>query len=132
MGHIPVDAEKLTEKRVSRKVGYISSEDAAEKWNSLPDIVSRLCREGRVPGAEFVDGYWHIPETTERPTHERMSRKTGYISPTKAAEKWDVSPSFVCKAAKEGRIPGAELTGGKWHIPENAERPMRRRGRQKE
>lgn len=130
--HIPEDVEKLTDKRVYRKSGYISSEEAAEKWDSSPDVVGRFCRAGRIPGAEFIDGYWHIPENAEKPTHKKMFRKSGYVSPTKAAEKWGVSPSFVCKAAKEGRILGAEFVDGKWHIPEDAERPARRRGKRKE
>jgi len=130
--HIPKGAEPLMDKRVSRRDGYISSEAAAEKWDSSPDVVGRFCREGRIPGAVFVDGYWHIPEDVEKPIHKRMARKKGFISPTRAAEQWGVSPSFVCKAAKEGRISGAAFLNGKWHIPEDAEKPARRRGKRKE
>lgn len=35
------------------------------------------------------------------------------------ARKWGVSRKIVYNALKAGRIPGAEYSGNRWHIPED-------------
>lgn len=50
----------------------------------------------------------------------------GHISVAEAARLWGVSERTVRGYCAEGRIPGAELIGKTWVIPEGAERPGRR------
>lgn len=48
---------------------YMGTSEAAEKWNCKQDAVSRLCRKGRIEGAE-QDGKgkpWRIPVDTPNP-----------------------------------------------------------------
>ena len=50
--------------------GYISVQEAAEKWNVTPRQVQFLCKEGRVKGAEIMSRIWIIPEDAEKPTRK--------------------------------------------------------------
>ena len=50
----------------------------------------------------------------------------GYITVAEAARLWGVSERTVRGYCAGGRIPGAELIGKTWAIPEDAERPGRR------
>lgn len=97
----------------------------AKKWGVSRRFVYNAAEEGRIPGAEFIDGKWYIPAEAEKPIKRLVTTKTDYFSATEAAEKWGVAKESVCRAAKAGRIPGAELVGGRWHIPEDLENPMK-------
>jgi len=50
--------------------GYISVQEAAEKWNVTPRQVQILCKEGRIKGAEIMSRIWIIPEDAEKPTRK--------------------------------------------------------------
>ena len=50
--------------------GYISVQEAAEKWNVTPRQVQILCKEGRIKGAEMMSRIWIIPEDAEKPTRK--------------------------------------------------------------
>ena len=50
-----------------------------------------------------------------------------YISAKEVAYKWDVTERSVRKYCSEGRVAGAILQGKTWLIPENAEKPQRKR-----
>ena len=129
--YVPADAEKPLSLKTDRKTGYISATEKAKEWGTSRNFVCKACRNGRIPGAEYVNGVWHIPEDTQKPMNPATERLPGYISLMSAAEKWEVSRSFVFNAVKDGRIPGAECIDGRWHIPENAERPMDLRGKKR-
>ncbi len=124
---IPEDAEDPTNKLIKPKPGYISAREAAEKWGITMESVRVAANEGRIPGAEYIGGRWHIPKDVEAPLNRRKVHLPGYTSIPKTAEKWGVSRSIVFFAVKEGRIPGATFSDGKWHIPEDAERPVVRK-----
>ena len=49
-----------------------------------------------------------------------------FLTVAEAARRWGVSERTVRNYCAEGRIPGAELIGKTWAIPEDAERPGRR------
>jgi len=129
--YIPEDAEKPKNISTVRKDGYLSPADAARKLGVSRPTVICAAKEGRIPGAELIDGYWHIPKDIEFLTDNRVLRKAGYVSASKMAEKWFVSRSAVCRFCREGRIPGAEQIKGKWHIPEGAVCPDDQRGKRK-
>ncbi len=48
-----------------------------------------------------------------------------YLSASETAEKWGVSERSVRGYCADGKIDGAFLTGKKWNIPENAQKPER-------
>ena len=48
-----------------------------------------------------------------------------YLSTFEVAEKWGISHRRVGILCNENRIPGAQRAGGRWIIPENAEKPER-------
>ncbi len=50
----------------------------------------------------------------------------GFISVGEAARRWGVSERTVRGYCAGGRIPGAELVGKTWVIPDDAERPSRK------
>ena len=40
--------------------GYITAQEAAEKWNVTPRQVQILCKQGRIKGAEMMSRIWII------------------------------------------------------------------------
>ncbi|MBQ3256682.1 MAG: Fic family protein [Oscillospiraceae bacterium] len=50
-----------------------------------------------------------------------------YISVAEAAKKWGISERSVRNYCSEGRVDGAVLIGKTWTIPENAEKPERKK-----
>ena len=135
-GEIP-DAEcdgknwRIPEDAVNPLEGYVMISQIASQWGMHRIKVSEHCLEGRIPGVKRVGRNWYVPADAEKPLNMKTDRKTGYTSATKTAENWGTSRNFVCKACREGRIPGAEYIDGYWHIPEDAEKPVDGRGRRK-
>lgn len=50
---------------------YISVSDAATKFNISRRRVQFLCEQGRISGANMIDGVWLIPETATKPADRR-------------------------------------------------------------
>ena len=50
-----------------------------------------------------------------------------FLSVSQVAEKWKISDRMVRNYCKEGKIPGAFLTGKTWNIPVDATKPERHR-----
>ena len=53
---------------------YISVSDAAAKFNISKRRVQLLCEQGRISGANMIDGVWHIPETAKKPMDRRKKQ----------------------------------------------------------
>lgn len=51
--------------------GYITVQEAAEKWGVTPRQVQILCKTNRIPGATRLSRIWIIPEKAEKPTNEK-------------------------------------------------------------
>lgn len=51
--------------------GYITAQEAAEKWGVTPRQVQMLCKENRIAGAMRMSRIWVIPENAEKPTNTR-------------------------------------------------------------
>lgn len=51
---------------------YISTSEAAEKWNLSKRRVIVLCNEGRIDGAQKAGSNWIIPEISEKPGDARI------------------------------------------------------------
>jgi len=51
---------------------YISTSEAAEKWNLSKRRVVVLCSEGRIKGAQKAGSTWIIPDNAEKPGDARI------------------------------------------------------------
>lgn len=49
--------------------GYITAQEAAQKWNVTPRQVQVLCKNNRVNGAVQVNRIWLIPDSAKKPTN---------------------------------------------------------------
>lgn len=56
--------------------GFITVQEAAEKWSVTPRQVQILCKEGRIAGAMRMSRIWIIPEGAKKPTNDKK-RNTG-------------------------------------------------------
>ncbi|EPF27667.1 DNA-binding protein [Treponema medium] len=56
--------------------GYITVQEAAEKWGVTPRQVQILCKENRIAGTMRMSRIWIIPENAQKPTNtKRTSNK---------------------------------------------------------
>ena len=53
---------------MSNANGFITVQEAAEKWGVTPRQVQILCNKGRIIGATRMSRIWIIPEIAEKPT----------------------------------------------------------------
>ena len=56
--------------------GYITVQEAAEKWGITPRQVQVLCKNNRIDGVTRISRIWIIPEDAEKPTNGK--RKAAY------------------------------------------------------
>lgn len=65
---------------------YMSTAEAAAKWNVSNRRIQVLCAQGRIPGASRIGNIWAIPRAAEKPTDARV--KSGrYKKNTQGSEK---------------------------------------------
>lgn len=55
--------------------GYITVQEAAEKWGITARQVQILCKANRIAGVARLSRIWIIPENAKKPTSEK--RKGG-------------------------------------------------------
>ncbi len=51
--------------------GYMTAQEAANKWNISARQVQRLCKEERIDGALYVGRVWLIPKNAQKPADGR-------------------------------------------------------------
>lgn len=51
--------------------GYITVQEAAEKWGGSTRQVQILCKHNRIKGAKRMSRIWIIPEYAEKPTKDK-------------------------------------------------------------
>lgn len=58
--------------------GYITVQEAAEKWGVTPRQVQILCKENKIVDTMRKSRIWIIPENAKKPTKSKQtSNKTG-------------------------------------------------------
>lgn len=57
--------------------GFITVQEAAEKWKITHRQVQILCKEGRIKGATKLSRIWIIPENAQKPTNGRHAPHKG-------------------------------------------------------
>jgi hypothetical protein len=55
--------------------GYITVQEAADKWEITERQVQLWCKAQKIPGATMLSRIWIIPENAERPTKKRKTNK---------------------------------------------------------
>ena len=68
---------------VSQVNGYITVQEAAEKWGVTTRQVQILCKENRVAGASRMSRIWIIPENAEKPTSDKRGQGRERNDPSK-------------------------------------------------
>jgi len=53
---------------------YITTKDAAEKWNISDRRVLQYCNAGRIEGAVKMGNTWLIPKSAEKPADGRYKK----------------------------------------------------------
>ncbi|HEY8422013.1 MAG: helix-turn-helix domain-containing protein [Zhaonellaceae bacterium] len=53
---------------------YLTTKQAAEKWNISLRRVQVLCEQGRIKGAVRLGWAWAIPKDAEKPADLRMKK----------------------------------------------------------
>ncbi|OBR93506.1 helix-turn-helix domain protein [Clostridium ragsdalei P11] len=53
---------------------YISTPEAAKKWDISERRVQKLCEENRIPGVSKLGYMWLIPKDAEKPIDGRTER----------------------------------------------------------
>ena len=62
---------------VSNMNGFITVQEAAEKWGVTPRQVQILCKEGRIAGVMRMSRIWIIPEDAKKPTSDKRHNVGG-------------------------------------------------------
>ena len=65
-------------------MSYMTVKEATERWKTSGQIIRRLCRQGRIPGAIIRKGAWLIPEDTKRPMKIEPGVKEPVVLPALA------------------------------------------------
>lgn len=59
--------------------GYMTVQEAAEKWGVSQRQVQVLCKSGRIPGVSRFGRSWIIPEAAVKPTYTYLYDKEGKV-----------------------------------------------------
>lgn len=51
--------------------GFITVQEAADKWGITPRQVQLLCKNNRIKGTSRISRIWIIPENAEKPTADK-------------------------------------------------------------
>ncbi len=68
-------------------MNYISTIEAAKKWNLSSRRVAILCSEGRIDGVQKIGNTWLVPDDAEKPCDARI--KSGKYIKTQKSETED-------------------------------------------
>lgn len=69
---------------------YMTTAEAAEKWGCSTQVVRKLCRNGRVPGAETFGYDWVIPADAIRPEMGKPGRPSGNYERSNNRMKYEI------------------------------------------
>ena len=58
--------------------GYMTINEAREKWGLGNRWINNMCNNGKIPGAMKFGNVWAIPVDTEKPTQDRRVKSGAY------------------------------------------------------
>ena len=97
-------------------LAYMTSGEAAEKWNISHRRVITLCQENRVPDAAMLGKMWLIPKNATKPVDGRTIRYDKKIS-TKPFIKWAGGKGQLLDVLKANLPDGVGTTITKYAEP---------------
>lgn len=89
---------------------YISTKQAAERWNMSDRQVRKLCEDGKVEGATRVGKIWSIPENAQKPNHKNFN-----IDEEIAKKKLQLSKMRPLTAGELKRLKGEFLVSNTYN-----------------
>ncbi|WP_142674201.1 helix-turn-helix domain-containing protein [Priestia endophytica] len=105
-------------KKKQKRVGYLTSKEAASKINLSPSTLTSYCIEGKIDGAFKEGGRWFIPNNyVNRMGNKYGEFETEYMTLNQFAEKMGVSWKVVKTRIKNGKIPEFQFIENHWFIP---------------
>ena len=57
--------------------GFITVQEAADKWGITSRQVQILCKNNRIDGATRMSRIWVIPELAKKPTKDKLQKNDG-------------------------------------------------------
>ncbi len=99
---------------------YLTTAQAAEKWNMTPKRVQTLCREGRIAGARRIDRVWAIPEHAEPPAaaaRGTAGKKRRVNAQIPIQRVWAMPNKNTFDIPPIRELIGSEMTDGLWIDP---------------
>ena len=57
--------------------GFITAQEASDRWGITARQVQLLCKQERIKGAVMLSRIWIIPEDAEKPTITRARKAPG-------------------------------------------------------
>lgn len=95
-------------------MGYVSAQQAADRWGISKRRVQLLCAEQRIPDAVRIGNMWVVPDTAQKPADARIKVSATMPKPTnpvKAARK--TLRAISTTAYQAARTGGATLSDAK-------------------
>lgn len=96
---------------------YITTREAAEKWNISQRRVSILCSENRIPDAAMLGNMWIIPRDAEKPTDARKEKQAKSITKSHPFVKWVGGKGQLIDVLKKNLPEGMETKIKKYAEP---------------
>lgn len=96
---------------------FLTPEEAAEALKVSPNVVTRLLKEGVLPGKRVAGRWWRI---SERGLHEWLSSRRNpapdLLTPAQVGDLLDLSEQAIRHRIRRGEIPGVAI-GRRLFIP---------------
>ena len=96
---------------------YMSTKEAAAKWNISQRRVSILCSEGRIDGVAMLGNMWIIPRDAVKPDDARMTRSVLSKGDTHPFIKWAGGKGQVLEILKKNLPDGMGTSIRKYAEP---------------
>lgn len=98
-------------------IQYITTKEAAEKWNISQRRVSILCAENRIPNAAMLGNMWIIPRDAEKPDDARKNKSTKRSESAHPFVKWAGGKGQLLEILKCNLPAGIGTTISKYAEP---------------
>ena len=98
-------------------IQYMTTKEAADKWNITQRRVSILCAESRIPDVAMLGRMWIIPLDAEKPSDARMKRNESGKDVARPFVKWAGGKGQLLEVLKKNLPIGLGKTVTKYAEP---------------
>ena len=96
---------------------YITSKEAAKRWNVSQRRVSILCAENRIPDVAMLGNMWIIPYDAKKPEDARRAKPQKHSEATHPFIKWAGGKGQLISVLKNNLPAEMETTITKYAEP---------------